>query len=79
MDQWVPRGSQKLCTEREQSCKYRCMTSIVEEFKVTKFRQFLMMRDSNDAKVREARASRDGQEGVSQEDSARGRVTLKAW
>lgn len=47
-----------LSTSREQSCNYWCMTSVFKEFKVTKFRQFLMMRDSSDAKVREARASR---------------------
>lgn len=47
-----------LSTSREQSCNYWCMTSVFKEFKVTKFRHFLMMRDSSDAKVREARASR---------------------
>lgn len=47
-----------LSTSREQSCNYWCMTSVFKEIKVTKFRQFLMMRDSSDAKVREARASR---------------------
>lgn len=47
-----------LSTSREQSCNYWCMTSVFKKIKVTKFRQFLMMRDSSDAKVRKARASR---------------------